>query len=111
MIVRNGSARLFPNLLLGIQVRRGDREIDNLQARIFRQKLADRAATMPGSAIPEQQDWTVWESVEKTLQMCSAGNCIQLLHTTNHLASSMQIERAIEADFGPTRVNAHYGRI
>src|SRR5258708_29985117 len=107
MIVRNGSARLFPNLLLRIQVGSSHREIDNLKARVCRQEIAYRASPMPGCAIPEQEDWTVREGVEDQLEMSRASSSVQFLKARNHFTPTVQVECAIESNFGSAGVNAH----
>jgi len=56
MVMCSGSARLFPDLLLRIQVGSSHGKFDNFQARVRSQQLANGQAVMPGSAVPKQEN-------------------------------------------------------
>jgi hypothetical protein len=51
----------FPNLFLRIEIQRSYREGHDFQTRIVRNYLPDGRPAMPGSSIPEQPDWFVWD--------------------------------------------------
>src|SRR5215831_9538658 len=98
MIVRNGSARLFPDLFLGVQIRGCYRIFDNFQARMSDQQCADSLTAMPGRTIPKQEDRHSRESVQDKLKMGRTGGCRQILATRDHFTPGAQVERAIKAN-------------
>src|SRR5258707_464220 len=111
MIMRNGAAGLFAYLLLRIEVRGSDGGIDNFQARVCRQSLSNRLATVPGRAIPKQDNWYIWESAQNQLEMGCALFGIQLLAARDQFTASAQVKCAVETGFGSSGVNPHYGCI
>ena len=56
MIVTNRLSGGFPDMLLGIQIRRSRRKPKDLNTRMLLQKRFDQFSTMPSGAIPEQQN-------------------------------------------------------
>jgi hypothetical protein len=107
VIVTHGSANCFPNVFLWIEIWRSYWKEHKFQARIGSQQRAECRATMPRSAVPQQQDTTVGKSIEDGLQM--ARTCFSIhnrLSGGDHVAS-MKIEGAKEVRLAAARVSAH----
>ena len=107
VVMCSGSARLFADMLLRLQVGSSHRIFDNFQAWLGGQELANGRARMPGRTVPNQANRNAWESVQDALQMRSTGARRQLRAARDQVMSSAQVKPAVEADFGSFRVNAH----
>lgn len=55
----------FINRFLRNELQRSYQEGYNFQTRIVHQYLPDGSPAMPGSSIPEQPDWFVWDGGEE----------------------------------------------
>ena len=74
MIVRNGWARLFPVLLLRVEMGSRHGILDNLQTRMSRQQRSNSLSVVPGGTIPKQEDRHGRKGVQDKLQM---DECLQ----------------------------------
>src|SRR5258706_598112 len=109
--MRNGAARLFPDLLLRVQFGSGHRVFDNWEARMSRQQRSNSWAMLPGRTVPKQEDGRARERSQDKPKMGCAGIGCQILTAADQFTASPQVKRAIEADFGSSRVNAHHRSI
>ena len=109
MIVTDGTSGGFPDMLLGIEVRRGHREEHDFQTGIGRQELTERLTTMPGRAVPQKQNGAVGKSIEDGLQMMGAGFSIHDRFATGDDLASVQVERAVEVGLGTALVGTDEG--
>ena len=111
MIVGHCTPGQFPDLFLGIQVGRSDRQPHDFQTRVSRQQFTDRLALMPPGPIPQQRDRTIRVSIEQLLQMACGRLGIETFRTQHPFLTRLQIQRAIEAHFAPSRVHANNRRL
>src|SRR3989337_4072525 len=100
------SASLSPSLFLRIEIRCASREFDDLQARVGGEELLHGFAAMPFGPVPEQHDRVVREGFQKALQMGCGELRIETLGTRHYLFSSAQVQDAIEAHFGVSRIHS-----
>src|SRR5262249_15752548 len=111
MIMGNGPARLFPDLLLRVQLGGSYRIFENFQTRVSGQQRSNGRAVVPGSAVPEQENRCVRERVQDKPQMGSTGTSRQIRTAADQFTPGAQIEGDVKADFGAPRVNTHQGGI
>lgn len=60
MVVADGSACHFPDMLLRIELGRSRREVHKLESGIGRQQRINRCTEMPEGAAPQYQDRLLW---------------------------------------------------
>jgi len=96
MVVTDGLAGSFPDVLLGIEVRGRGRELDNLEPGMSVEHLLDGRAAMPGSFIPEEQDRLVRIGEQELLQEQGRGLSRHDRSAQDNLSTGGQIESAVE---------------
>jgi len=96
-----------PNVLLWIQIRRSDRKLDDLQARIGLAQCANGQSAMVGRAIPQQQDIDIGMGIQDRLQVEGRRLGIHGLGARDDLAPSLEVEGAIVVGVCSTRITAH----
>jgi len=107
MVMTHFPPRRPPNVLLWVQIRRGRRELDDLQARIGLAQSTNGHAAMVGRAIPQQQDIASRMCVQDRLQMQRRRLGIHRLGARDDFVSGLEVERAIEVGVGSAGVTAY----
>lgn len=92
----NFAPSLLPDVLLGVEVRASRRVIQEFQMRVLGQKLVDRWAEVPGSAIQQQEQmWSRKEHDDQAQKVCGDGGGL-FVSCDSHLTTSDQVKHAIE---------------
>ncbi len=73
------AAGCFPNMLLGIQLGRGNRKVHFFQPRVVFQDETNCGSTAPGCAIPEQQDILIGIGLQNVFKILGAGKGIHFV--------------------------------
>src|SRR5574341_1721341 len=111
MIVADGIARPLPDMLLGIEVRAGDRLIHQFQAGVFRQESLDLSALMPGGTIQEHQEMVGGKEQQQEPDEVRRDRAGLLRGREGNLTPPLHFERAVEGGHVPLRGDAHQGRL
>lgn len=96
MIVADGGARCFPDLLLWVEVWRRRGQIEDLEAWMRLQQLADGVASMPGCSVPEEQDGLLGVCCQQAHQEEDGCLCIHELGAQRCFLSRYQVQGSVE---------------
>lgn len=111
VVMADCSARCFPDVLLRVQVRSGDRESDELQARIRLQDITYRLTGVPRCAVPQENDRYIGYRCQNLFQVACCRFCIHLFGARGNDLSGVQIERTVEVDLLPSWMRTNYRRL
>src|SRR5215207_3153474 len=96
MIMTDGFASRFPNMLLRIEIGRSRGEEKNLKPGMYGQEGFQDGSLMPFCAVPQEQNWLVGISCQELLQEEHGNNSIHQLGAHDGFLTSEQIECAIK---------------
>ncbi len=94
-------------MLLWVQIGRSGRKLNNCQAGVRRQQRPDGRSTVPGRAIPQQQDVHGRIGIKNRLQMDGRRCRMHCLGTRDNLGARLEIQCAIEVGVGAPRIAAN----
>lgn len=101
----------FPNLFLRVQVWAGSRKENDLETRVCLQHFVNRLATMPGSAIPKQDDRDVWIGIQDQLQMLCRSFSIHQVGAHRDFLARVQVQSTVEIGLGSSRIRSDHRRM
>ena len=111
MVVTDGTTDGFPDVLLWVELRSGDREVDDLQARVRLQHVANGATAVPGCPIPQEEDRSAGDRIQDLPEVLGRHFGIHSCGSRHNLLASMQVERPIEVDFLTSRIRPDHRRM
>jgi hypothetical protein len=111
MVVTDRPTGGFPDVFLRIELRSGNGEVDNLQARVGLQHVADGLTTMPGCPIPQEEDRFAGDRVQDLPEVLGRRFGIHDSGSHYDLLAGMQVERAVEVDLLTPRVRPDHRRV
>lgn len=111
MVMADSATGRLPNVLLGIELRRGHRQPQELQARMRRTEGPNGGPTMPRGPIPHQQDRHLGIRVQELLEMLRRGDGIHLGGLQDDILARAEIQCPVETYLLATRVDRNDGRL
>ena len=106
MIVAHRPPRRLPHMFLRIEIGGGGRKLDQLQARMGRDQIANGGPAMPGRPIPQHQQRPIRIGTQELLTILGRGDRVQSSGLHDHLLARGAIERPVQARFGPSWITA-----
>src|SRR5262249_55718784 len=103
--------RRLPDLFLRVQLRRSGRKPHNLQTRVSRKHRTDRRPLVPGSTIPEEQEWHTRILRKQLLKVQGRNLGIHQGRTKHRFPSSVEVKRAIKVGAVTSRISFDHRRL